>query len=148
TSSLERQLESANLDLQLVTSKLLSGDEGGIQSVLDAQFSLAGARLSLESNQSSSPWIGLETARLGLERAQNAIADAQRAYDDAVSRPETPASAVDSAYQRLRDAEIGLREAQNSYYSAAQAFNTHLIGVKQQENAVLQQEIAMQQAIQ
>jgi len=147
TSDLEAQLTNAELDLQTAINHLESGGDGSTQTVLDAQFALADAKLNLESTEGNSPWTSLESARIGLERAQNAIDDAQRAYDEAISHPETPASTVDNLYQQLRDAEIGLRDAQNSYYSAAQSFNNHQISIAQQENAVLKQEINLEEAI-
>lgn len=147
TSELEAQLATARLDLDSAINRLETDSEGSAQSVLDAQFALAGSRLSLESTEGSSPWTSLESARIGLERAQNTLEDAQRAYDDTISHADSSPSAVDSAWQRVRDAEIGLREAQNSYYSAAQSFNSHLISVQQQENTVLRDEMALQDAL-
>ena len=147
TTDLEAQLDSAELDLQTAINRLESGSEGSAQSVLDAQFALAGSRLSLENQETTSPWTSLENAQLGMERAQNSLEDAQRAYDDVVSRPDSAPSAVDAAWQRVRDAQIGLDEAQNNYYAAAQSFNSHMISVEQQENAVLHDELALQSAL-
>lgn len=147
TTDLEAQRDSAELDLQTAINRLETGSEGSVQSVLDAQFALAGSRLSLENQEATSPWTSLESARLGMERAQNSLEDAQRAYDDVVSHPDSAPSAVDAAWQRVRDAEIGLHEAQNNYYVAAQSFNSHMIGVKQQENAVLRDELSLQSAL-
>lgn len=147
TTDLEAQRDSAELDLQTAINRLETGSEGSVQSVLDAQFALAGSRLSLENQEATSPWTSLENARLGMEHARNALDDAQRAYDDAISHPDSAPSAVDAAWQRVRDTEIGLNEAQNNYYAAAQSFNSHMIGVKQQENAVLHDELALQSAL-
>lgn len=147
TTELEAQLDSAELEYQTALNRLENSSEGSVQSVLDAQFALAGSRLSLENQEATSPWTSLENAQLGMERAQNALDDAQRAYDDAVSRPDTAPSTVDAAWQRVRDAEIGLHEAQNAYYAAAQSFNSHMIGVRQQENAVLRDELTLQEAL-
>jgi multidrug efflux pump subunit AcrA (membrane-fusion protein) len=147
TSDLENQLSNAKLSLNSAINKLQTGSTGSVQTVLNAQVSLANSRLSLESAQQNSPWTSLDNARIGLQQAQNTLDDAQRAYDDAISHPDSAASSVDSAYQRLRDAQIGLRTAQNAYYSAAQNFNAHTISVEQQQNAVVQNEMALQQAL-
>ncbi len=147
TSELNAQLDSAELDLQTAINHLENGSQGSVQSVLDAQFALAGSHLALENQEATSPWTSLENARIGLERAQNTREDAQRAYDDAISHPDSSASSVDAAWQRVRDAEIGLHDAQTSYYAAAQSFNSHMIGIKQQENAVLRDELALQDAL-
>lgn len=106
TSDLEAQLASAQLDLDAALNRLESGADGSVQSVEDAQFALANSKLALESTQANAPWTSLEAARIGLEQAQNAYDDALRAYDDAISRADSPAAATDSAWQRLRDAEI------------------------------------------
>jgi multidrug resistance efflux pump len=147
TSNLETQLANAQLSLNSAINKLQTGSTGSVQTVLNAQVSLANSRLSLQSAQENSPWTSLDNARIGLQQAQDTLNDAQRAYDDAISHPDSPASSVDSAYQRLRDAKIGLRTAQNQYFSAAQNFNTHVISVEQQQNAVVQNEMSLQQAL-
>lgn len=147
TSDLEAQLASAQLDLDAALNRLESGADGSVQSVEDAQFALANSKLALESTLANAPWTSLESARIGLEQAQNAYDDALRAYDDTTSRADSTAAATDGAWQRLRDAEVGLRTAQNSYFSAAQGYNNHLISVKQQENAVLRDERALEEAL-
>ncbi len=141
TTELENQLASANLSLQTAILNLQSGGTQDSETVVDAQFQLANSRLSLENTIQSAPWSSLESARLSLESAQLALENAQRAYDDAVSRPENPASAVDGAYQNLLSAQIQLESAQVSYWSAAQSYNNHLLTVQQSENTVLQNEL-------
>lgn len=145
-TDLEDQLASAELDLQRALASLESGTGGTVKSVTDAEIALANARLSLESTKGGSPWIALDNARISLEDSQRALNDAQRAYDEALSHPEQPASAVDSAYKALESARSNLRTAQNGYFSAAQSFNNHQISVQQQENAVLAAEIALENA--
>ena len=83
--------------------------------------------------------LNLESARLGLENAQ-------RSYNDALSHPENPASAVDSAYQQLQNAEVQLRNAEVSYYSDAQNFNNYIYSIQRAENTVVQRELALQEA--
>jgi multidrug efflux pump subunit AcrA (membrane-fusion protein) len=146
TTDLENQLANANIQLQTAILNLQSGGENSGQSVVDAQFSLANANLSLENTINSAPWASLESARLTLESAERGLDEAQRNYDDAVSHPENPASAVDSAYQGLLNAQSQLESAQIGYWSAAQSYNNHLYSVQQQENAVLQNEINLQEA--
>jgi multidrug resistance efflux pump len=145
-TELENSLASANLELQTAILNLQNGGTQDSQSVVDAQFAVANSQLTLQNTILSAPWTALENARLGLESAQIALANAQRAYDDAVSRPENPASVVDSAYQAVQNAEIQLQTAQNSYWSAAQSYSSHLIQVQQQENVVLQSEINLEEA--
>ncbi len=145
-TNLENDLASAQLDLQAAIQRLAS-DEGGGDAIIDAQFALANANLSLESTMSNAPWTQLESARLSLEDAQRNLENAQRNYNDAISRPDAPASSVDSAYQSLEQAKASLKNAQNSYFSAAQSYNNYLIQVKQSENNVLQQEVNLQRVI-
>ncbi|MFN8376357.1 MAG: biotin/lipoyl-binding protein [Anaerolineae bacterium] len=146
TTELENQLASANLSLQTAILNLQSGGTQDSQSVVSAQFQLANSQLSLQNTVQSAPWSSLESARLQLESAQIALDNAQRNYDDAVSHPENPASAVDGAYQSLVSAQISLENAQIGYWSAAQSYNNHLIQVQQAENTVLQNEISLQEA--
>lgn len=145
-TALEDQLASAQIQLESAQASLESGAEGSVQSVADAEIALANARLSLESTKGGSPWTSLESARIGVENAQNALESAQRNYDDAISRPENPASTVDSAYQQLQSAQNGLESAQVQYDSAAQNFNTYQYQIAQAENSVIQSELALEQA--
>jgi multidrug efflux pump subunit AcrA (membrane-fusion protein) len=146
TTDLENQLANANITLQTAILNLQSGGDQSGQSVVDAQFQLANSNLTLQNTINSAPWASLETARISLEDAQRGLEQAQRNYDDAVSHPENPASAVDSAYQGLLDAQSRLESAQIGYWSAAQSYNNHLYSVQQQENSVLQSEINLQEA--
>lgn len=145
-TSLENQLASAQLQLETAQQSVESGTAGNVQSVANAEISLANARLQLENTRASSPWTSLESARLSLESAQQSLANARRSYNDAISRPDNPASVVDSAYQQLQSAENGVKNAQNQYYSAAQNFNNHQFSIAQSENSVIQAELNLQQA--
>jgi HlyD family secretion protein len=146
TTELENQLANANISLQTAILNLQSGGENSGQSVVDAQFALANANLSLENTVNSAPWASLESARLSLESAQRGLDEAQRSYDDAVSHPENPASAVDGAYQALLNAQSQLESAQIGYWSAAQSYNNYMFTIQQSENSVLQNEINLQDA--
>lgn len=143
---LEASLASAQLSLDSALLRLQSGGSGSEQAVANAQISLANSRLSLESTRNNSSWTQLDNARISLESAQTALASAQRDYSEALSAPESAnsASAVDSAYQALLRARASVQTAQNSYYSAAQSFNSYLISVQQAENSVIQNELNLQ----
>jgi multidrug efflux pump subunit AcrA (membrane-fusion protein) len=145
-TDLENQLAGALLDLEAAEAALESGGEGTVQTVTDAEIALANARLQLESARDNSPWTSLESARQGIEQAERELEAAQRAYDDAVSRPDTPASTTDSLYNSLQGARERLDGAWNSYYSSAQQFNNHQYTIAQQENAVIQAEINLDNA--
>ena len=147
TTDLERQLASAQMNLDAAINNLESGSEGSMESVISAQFTLANANLSLESTKASAPWINLDNAVIGLEQANDTLEDARRAYNDAIGDPSTSASASDSAWQRVRDAEISLEQAWNSYYSAAQNYNSYVIQLEQAENTVIQRELDLQSAL-
>lgn len=142
---LESQLASAQLNLDSAERRLNDSD-GGAQSIIDAQFALADANISLESSQNNAPWTSLESARLQLEQAERQLEDAQRSYDNTVSNPANPVSSIDGAYQSLQQAKEGLLSAQNSYYSAAQNYNQHGYQVQSAENAVTQRELALTDA--
>lgn len=145
-NNLENDLASAQLDLQAAIQRLES-DEGGGDAIIDAQFALANANLSLESTRNNSPWVQLESARLSLEEAERNLENAERNYNDVISRPDASAGSVDSAYQAVEQAKANLKNAQNNYFSAAQSYNSYLIQVKQSENSVLQQEVNLQRVI-
>lgn len=146
-SDLENQLSSAQIKLETALSNVDTSEVGGIQSVENAQISLANARLSLESTKAGSPWTSVASARLQVESAEQSLADAQRSYNEALSHPENPASAVDSAYQQLLNAQRQLESAQISYFSAAQNYAKYDISLDQSENAVLQAELNLQRAL-
>ncbi|MCB9454137.1 MAG: biotin/lipoyl-binding protein [Anaerolineaceae bacterium] len=145
-TNLENQLASAQLQLETAQQSVESGTAGNVQSITNAEISLANARIQLENTRASSPWTSLESARLSLESAKQSLENAQRSYNDAISRPDNPASVVDSAYQQLQNAENSVKNAQNQYYSAAQSFNNHQFSVQQAENSVIQAEINLEQA--
>jgi len=145
-TELEDQLASAQLNLESAQANLESGAEGSVQTVSDAEIALANARLSLESTKADSPWTALESARLGVENAEISLDNAQRNYDDAISRPENPASTVDSAYQQLQNAKNSLANAQVQYDQAAQNFYTYQFQIAQAENTVIERELALEQA--
>lgn len=147
-TDLEGQLETAQLELETALANLQSGEEGDVQTVGDAEIALANARLRLENLRATSPWTQLETAKVNLKAAEEGVVNAQRAYDDAVSRADEPnaAAAVDQAYQQLQNAKNQVKTAEASYYSAAQSFNSHQYDVQQQENAVIQAELALDRA--
>lgn len=145
-TDLENQLATAQLNLETAQAALVSGGASSVQSVADAEIALANARLSLERTKAGSPWTSLESARINLESARVELNNAQHAYDDAISHPEQPASAADSAHQRLENARLGVRTAETNYYSAAQNFNDHQYQIKQAENSVIQAELNFEKA--
>ena len=53
---------------------------------------------------------------------------------------------MDSAYQSLLQAQNSVVSAQASYFSAAQSYNSYLIGLQQSENSVIQNELSLQNA--
>jgi len=143
---LEATLDTQLLDLAAAERDLAdSGDSSG-SSVVDAQFALANANLSLDSNVAGYPWTNVANAQTSLADAERELANAQRDYDDAVSRPDTDASTVDSAYERLQDAQDGVDQAQRSLYDAQVSYYQYDISVQQQENSVLQAELDLEDA--
>jgi multidrug efflux pump subunit AcrA (membrane-fusion protein) len=142
----ENQLASAQLELETALAGLQSGSEGTVMTVADAEVALANARLRLESVRAQSPWTAVANARIAVDSAEQALAAAQRAYDDAISRPDQPASVIDGAYNALVNAQNNLRSAQISYDAAAQNFNNHAFSVAEAENGVLQAELNLQNA--
>lgn len=145
-TELENQLASAQLNLEAAMAALESGGEGTVRTVTDAEIALANARLRLESVRNNSPWTSVEAARQGIQQAERELEAAQRAYDDAVSRPDTPASTTDSLYNALQSARERVRSAWNSYYSSAQQFNNYQYTIAEAENAVIQAEINLENA--
>lgn len=145
-TELENQLTSAQLELETARRNLQSGSEGSVQSVADAEIALANARLRLENARDSAPWPQLDSANNGIENARRDLESAQRAYDDAISRPDTPASTIDSLYDQLQSARSRLDDAWNTYYSSAQQFNNHQYTIAEAENAVIQARINLENA--
>ncbi len=143
---LENQLDNALLNLETAQTNLESGTGDEVNSVVDAEISLANARLQLESTKQNSPWTSVASARISLDDAEENVERAQRAYDDARSHPEQPASNATQALQSLEDAKSRLKSAEISYFQAAQSFNNHQFSIAQQENAVISAEIRLQEA--
>ncbi len=144
---LEATLDTQLLDLAGAQRDLDdSGDSSG-SSVVDSQFSLANANLTLDSTIAGAPWTQIADAQTSLEDAERELENAQLDYDDVVSRPDTAASTVNSAYERLQDAQDGVDRAQRSLYSAQVSFYQHTITVQQQENSVTQAELNLEDAV-
>ncbi|MEL6306503.1 MAG: HlyD family efflux transporter periplasmic adaptor subunit [Chloroflexota bacterium] len=142
---LEDSLETQLLDLAAAQRELQAGteDSGG---VVNATFALAGANLSLESEIAGAPWTAVANARDGLTDAERELTNAQLDYDDAISRPDSTASTTDSAWERLQDAEDAVDAAERSLLDAQVRYYQYTIGVQQQENAVTQAELALDDA--
>ncbi len=147
TTDLQDQLASAQIQLDTAIANQESEGEGGIEAVEDAEINLANSRLSLEDRENSLPWTSVASARLQLEAAERDLFDAQREYQEAISHPEQSADVVDSAYQQLRNAEDAVKSAEYNYFSAAQSYNSSVIGVQQQENSVIQSELNRDRAV-
>lgn len=147
TTDLQDQLASAQIQLDTAIANQESQGTGGIEAVEDAEINLANSRLTLEDRENSLPWTSVASARLQLEGAERDLYDAQRDYQEAISHPEQSADTVDSAYQRLRDAEDAVKSAEYNYFSAAQSYNSSVIGVEQQENSVIQAELNRGRAV-
>lgn len=143
---LEEQLVSAELSLETAQTNLETGTGTDVQSVEDAEIRLANAKLSLEQTKAGRDWTGVANARISLDAAQRDLEDAQQAYEEALSHPEQGASAVDNAYTQLLNAQDSLRRAENSYFSAAQSYNNAEFNIKQQENSVIEAELALERA--
>ncbi|MEO1290262.1 MAG: HlyD family efflux transporter periplasmic adaptor subunit [Chloroflexota bacterium] len=145
--TLEETLETQLIDLAAAQRDL--DDSGGTSgdSVVDAQFNLASANISLQSEIAGAPWTQIADAQTSLEDAERELDNAQRDYDDAVSRPDTAASSVDSAYERLLDAQDGVDRAQRSLYSAQVSYYQYELGLQNTENSVLQAELNLDDAV-
>jgi multidrug efflux pump subunit AcrA (membrane-fusion protein) len=145
-TDLENQLESAQLSLETALANLESGGEGSVQTVTDAAIALANARLRLDSARENSPWTSVESARQGIDQAERELEAAQRSYDDAISRPDTPASTSDNLYNSLQSARERVQSAWNSYYSSAQQFNNYQYTIAEAENSLIQAQINLDNA--
>ncbi len=143
---LENQLVNAELDLESAQRRLDAAD-GGTQSVVDAQFNLASARLALQSTLDSVSTLSLENAQRELESAARAVENAQRSYDEALSRPESPASTVDNAREQLMSAQERLEAAQNSYLSAVQQYNQNEYNIARDQNNLIRAEMQLEDAM-
>jgi multidrug efflux pump subunit AcrA (membrane-fusion protein) len=144
--SLEDQLASAKLDLETALANLETGDSSSVGTVADAEVALANAQLNLQKTKEGSPWPQLESARIALDNARQNLINAQRAFDDAISRPQQPASTTDQAYNALLNAQNQLRSAQASYDSAAQSFNNYKFNIASAENQVIQAQLNLEKA--
>ncbi len=145
--SLEQQLAQAKLSLETAKLNLNTSTTGSVTSVSDAQIALANAKISLQKTLDGSPWPQVESARISLDSARTSLAAAQRDYDDALSRPEQPASVINGAYDKLTSAKSQLRSAQASYDSAAQNYNSYKYQIDQAQNSVIQAQLSLQNAV-
>jgi multidrug resistance efflux pump len=143
---LESQLTTQELDLEAAQRELENSGSDSGDGVVDAQFGLANANLSLESQVAGYPWTSLEDARDRVDQAERALENAQREYDDYVSRPDTPASQVDAAYEALLQAQEALDSANRAYADAQASYYQYDLSVDQQRNAVLQAEMELEDA--
>ncbi len=144
-TDLENQLASAQVSLTQAIANLNSTGST-IQSVQNAQISLANANLRLEQLKANSPWAQVATAKTNLTSAQAALDKAQRDLDNLLSHQDTPASQVDQARETVRNATVQVQNAQNSYFQAAQSYNSNQLDQKTQQNAIVQAQIALQNA--
>jgi HlyD family secretion protein len=143
---LENQRASAQLTLDDAIRRLTDGGDTSEQSVTNALFNLANANLQLDQARNTLPWTSVQNAYNGILSAENELANATRDYNDAISRPDTPAATVNSAYQRMENARISLSNAQLQYQSAAQSYYSASVGLQQAENSVIQAEINLEDA--
>lgn len=144
--NLEQQLATAQLNVETQQANLANSSTSNVGSVSDAEVALANANLGLANAQASSPWTQVSTASNNVTSAQQNLDAAQRTYDDAISRPNNSATAIDQAYSSLKSAQVNLKNAQISYQQAAQTFNNQKFTVQQQQNAVTQARINLQKA--
>lgn len=144
--TLEDQLTQQELDLETALYRLQTDEEGNADPIVSAQFQLANSRIQLDIEKNSLDWTGVSNARLQLDNAQRSLDQARRDYDDVVSRQTSSGSQIESAHQRVKDAENALQSAQNGYFSASQNYNNAVARLKLQENSVLQNELALQDA--
>lgn len=144
---LENQLANQELQLQTALRNLESGGDTDEDSVTAAQFQLANSRLSLQGQRATLPWANVQEALQNLQQAQRALENAQRTYDDLVSRPNSPATQVDNAYEQLKQARDTVASRERSYQSAVASYYQATLGLQQQENVVLQNELNLQEAL-
>lgn len=147
TTDLEEQLVNAQLDLETAERRLAEDDDGTAQSIINAQFNLASAIISLESTEANAPWTSVDNARRQLETAQRDLENARRDYNEAISNPSNSATTVDNALNSVIRAEESVAAAQNNYYSAAQSYAQWEFNRDTAENTVTQRELDLQQAL-
>lgn len=143
---LEAQLQTQELNLQSAQRRLNDSGTSSGDTVVQAQFNLADANLSLDNQIAGYPWTRVENARQTLEQRERQLENAQRDYDDAVSHPDTAASQVDQAYESLIQARENLASAQNDLYDANVSYYQYDLNVRQQENRVVQAELDLEAA--
>ncbi|MFP4324121.1 MAG: HlyD family efflux transporter periplasmic adaptor subunit [Anaerolineales bacterium] len=143
---LEAQLEQARLDLETAQENLDSGGDTSNQTVEDLRIQLANARIQFENLNATRDWTSVANARINLDSAWRQLDNAQREYDEARSQPDQPADIVDQARQALESAQENVRTAQNQYSAAAQAYNSQEFNIQQQQNNVIQAELALERA--
>jgi HlyD family secretion protein len=145
-SQLEEQLASANLQLQIAQASLASGNAGSTSSVADAEIALANAILQRDAVKLGNPWADVQVAQAELGAAKVALTNAQRAYDDAISRPNNPATTIDGAYDTLSAARERVRSAQAQYNKAATLYAQYQPSIDVAENQVIAAQLALDRA--
>jgi HlyD family secretion protein len=145
--TLENKLQSDQLSLQTAQLNLANGDTTTGNSVSNDVIALANQNLNLKKTIDSAPWAQVESARVQLDSAKQNLINAQHSYDDAISRPNNSASAIDQAYSSLKSAETNLKSAQASYDSAAQNYATYKYTIQNAQNGVIQAQTSLNQAL-
>lgn len=143
---LEAQLASQELNLQSAQRRLNESGTSSSDTVVQAQFNLADANLSLENQEAGYPWTRVVNAQQTVEQRERQLENAQRDYDDAVSHPDTAASQVNQTYETLIQAKENLESAQRDLYDANVAYYQYNLNVQQQENRVRQAELDLEEA--
>lgn len=145
---LENQLAQQQLNLERAQRNLETGGDTSEDSALNAQFNLANSRLQLQSQQVSLPYNQVLDAQANVETAKREIARAEQAYNDLVSRPDSVATSVDNALERVVSAREALEARERAYENALASYFSQALSVQQQENRVIQNEIALEDALQ
>lgn len=140
---IEDQLASAQLQLEAAKASLLSGNAGSFGSVADAQIALANAKLQRDGVVLGSPWADVQAARVELDAANRAVVSAQRAYEDTISRPSNPPTAIETAYDTVAVAHERVRTAQALYNKAATTFTQYQPSIAAAENLVIAAQLAL-----
>lgn len=144
---LEAQLESQLLNLSSAERRLADDSTNSGDSVTSAQFNVANANLSRESQAAGLPWQSVNNAWANVEAARDDLEAAIRAYEDAVSFPTTAATTVDNLRESVDNAREALARAENDYFSAAASYRQAELNLAQQENNVLEAELALQDTL-
>ncbi len=143
---LEATLASQQISLDAAIRNLNESSSTSDDGVVSAQFTLASQNLNLESQELGLPWTSVNNAWANVEAAQRSVENAERDYNDALSYPDTPASEVNNLRESLISSQESLDRAWNDYYSASANYRQSEISVIQQENSVLQAELALEDA--